>query len=74
MLLPVFLPFNLLKSCLNSAFVLLLYKPLVTALRKTGLVAAQPAKQGSAKAGGYLVAAALLISCVFLLLALQGKL
>lgn len=74
MLLPVFLPFNLLKSCLNSAFVLLAYKPLVAGLRKTGLVPQKSTKSGSAKAGVYLLAAGLLVSCVFLLLALQGKL
>lgn len=74
MLLPMFLPFNLLKSCLNSAFVLLVYKPLVAGLRKTGLVTQRSGKSGSAKAGIYLLAAALLVSCVFLLLALQGKL
>ena len=74
MLLPVFLPFNLLKACLNSAFFLMLYKPLVGALRRTGLVAAKRTNQSSAKAGVYLLAAGLLISCVFLLLVLQGKL
>lgn len=72
MLLPVFLPFNALKACFNSAFVLMLYKPLVAALRKTGLVPA-PAKQGSVKIGIYLLAAAMLVSCVFLLLVMQGK-
>ena len=74
MLLPVFLPFNLLKACLNSAFFLMLYKPLVGALRRTGLVASKRTNQSSAKAGVYLLAAGLLISCVFLLLVLQGKL
>ena len=74
MLLPVFLPFNLLKACLNSAFFLMLYKPLVSALRRAGLVAAKPGQHGSAKAGVYLLAAGLLVSCVFLLLVLQGKL
>lgn len=73
MLLPVFLPFNALKACLNSAFVLILYKPLVAALRKTGLVAQTSTKSGSVKSGVYLLAGALLISCVFLLLVLQGK-
>lgn len=73
MLLPVFLPFNALKACFNTAFVLLLYKPLVSALRKTGLVPTSPAKQGSAKVGVYLLAAALLVSCIFLLLVLQNK-
>lgn len=38
MLLPVFLPFNLFKGFMNAALTLLLYKPLVTALRKTNLL------------------------------------
>lgn len=38
MLLPVFLPFNLIKAVINTALALLLYKPLVTALRKLRLV------------------------------------
>ena len=74
MLVPVFLPFNLLKAGLNSAFVLFLYKPLVTALRKTGLIATKPASGGSAKVGIYLLAGVLLASCILLLLVFQGKL
>ena len=73
MLLPVFLPFNLLKAGLNSAFVLVLYKPLVSALRKTGLISTKSAG-GSAKVGIYLLGAGLLVSCILLLLAFQGKL
>lgn len=38
MLLPVFLPFNLFKASLNTAVMLLVYKPLITALRKAHLV------------------------------------
>ena len=34
MLVPVFLPFNLLKAVLNSAITMLLYKPLSTVMRK----------------------------------------
>ena len=34
MLLPVFLPFNLVKGGLNTGITLLVYKPLITALRK----------------------------------------
>ena len=37
MLIPGFLPFNLLKGCINAGITLLLYKPVVTTLRKTGL-------------------------------------
>lgn len=72
MLLPMFLPFNLLKAGLNSALTLSLYKPLVTALRKIGLVESHGG--GSSKAGLYLFAAALLITCILLLLVFQGKL
>ncbi len=73
MLLPVFLPFNALKAGLNSAMVMLLYKPLVTALRKTGLVETGGGKSGGSRTGFYLLAAGLLITCVVLLLVLQGK-
>lgn len=37
MLIPGFLPFNLLKGLINAGITLLLYKPVVTTLRKTGL-------------------------------------
>ena len=42
MLLPVFLPFNAIKGGLNAALTLLLYKPLVTTLRRAKLVPASP--------------------------------
>lgn len=74
MLLPMFLPFNALKAGLNSAMVMLLYKPLVTALRKTGLVETSTGKANSSRHGFYLLAAGLLITCIVLLLVLQGKL
>lgn len=74
MLLPVFLPFNLLKAGLNTAFILALYKPLVTALRKTRLVAhAEKKHDGGSKWGVYLLSAGLLITCILLLLVLSGK-
>ncbi|SOY30602.1 hypothetical protein AMURIS_03333 [Acetatifactor muris] len=33
LLIPVFLPFNLMKGGLNAAFTMILYKPVVTAFR-----------------------------------------
>lgn len=74
LLLPAFLPFNLLKAGLNSALTLSLYKPLVTTLRKIGLVEAHPDSGKGSKAGVYIFAAALLITCILLLLVFQGKL
>jgi len=38
MLIPVFLPFNLLKGLINSALTLILYRPLTGALSKTGFI------------------------------------
>ena len=74
MLLPAFLPFNTLKAGLNSALVLLLYKPLVTGLRKTGLVEIGSSQSGNSKTSIYLLGAGLLVTCIVLLLVLQGKL
>ncbi len=39
MLLPVFLPFNLIKSGINACITILIYKPIVKALRRARLVA-----------------------------------
>ena len=38
MLLPVFLPFNVIKCGLNSALVMIIYKPFVTAMRGAGFI------------------------------------
>ena len=73
LLLPAFLPFNLLKAGLNSALVLCLYKPLTTALRKARLLPEAPQNHRGIKAGIYIFAALLLAACVLLLLAMQGK-
>ena len=73
MLLPMFLPFNLLKAGLNTALVLGLYKPLVLALRKAKLVAPRENK-GNSRIGVYLLAAGLLATCIVALLVFSGKL
>lgn len=38
MILPLLLPFNIVKGILNSAFAMLIYKPLTTALKKARLL------------------------------------
>ena len=74
MLIPMFLPFNLLKAGLNSALVLVLYKPLVTALRKANLVPSQPKSSGASnKTGVWILGLILLATCILLLLVFQGK-
>lgn len=46
---PVLIPFNSLKAALNSAIVLLLYKGVVTALRKSGLIPKRESSDGENK-------------------------
>ena len=73
LLIPAFLPFNLLKAGLNSAITLLLYKPLVTGLRKAGLVSPSTSAASESKSSGVLVfAAILLVTCVLAVLAMRG--
>ena len=71
MLVPVFLPFNLLKAGLNSALTMLLYKPLSQALRKANLLPKTQAKSGG-KVLIWLIGAMLLIVCILLLLIFRG--
>ena len=75
MLPTVFLPFNLVKGGLNMAVILLLYKPVVTALRRARLVPesqtiVQPG--GKVNAGFLLFSLALLATFVTLTLVLMG--
>lgn len=72
MLVPVFLPFNLLKAGLNSGFILLLYKPVVNGLRRAGLLPASHGAKASARIGITVIAAVLLISCILFVLVLRG--
>ena len=55
MLPTVFLPFNLVKGGMNMAATLLLYKPVVTALRRTGLVAPSKGSQERKFNAGFLL-------------------
>jgi hypothetical protein len=64
MLLPVFLPFNLLKSGLNMAITLLIYKPVVTVMRKAKLV------EGRSSEAGKLTAVGITVFSLFLLVTL----
>ena len=71
MLLPFFLPFNLLKTTLNTALTLLLYKPLVTSLRKLRLVAHRESK-GSFHWSVFLVPLALFLLCIGVIILLRS--
>lgn len=75
MLVPVFLPFNLIKGSLNTAITIFLYRPVVQGLRRAGLFpesinVTPPAKKS--KLWVWLSAGAVLIICVLLILFYQG--
>ncbi|MCM1126648.1 MAG: ECF transporter S component [Lachnospiraceae bacterium] len=72
LLLPAFLPFNLLKAALNGAFTFLLYKPIITALRKTGYISGETEMQKGKPIGLWLLAGVIIITCILLILSLNG--
>ena len=69
LLLPAFLPFNLIKGGLNAAITMLLYKPVVTALRHSNLIEAEH-NSGKMRIniGVILVSLLMIITCVLLIL------
>lgn len=73
MLMSVFLPFNLVKGGINAGITLLIYAPIVNALRKAKLV---PESKSSGKkkfnAGYTVFAAAVIITFALLFLVLAG--
>lgn len=73
MLLPIFLPFNLLKAVLNAAFTFLLYKPLVTSLRKAGLIETSIGAKQQKISWGMMIGALLVIAaCILIILYMNG--
>ena len=73
LLLPVFLPFNLAKGGMNMAATLLLYPPVVGALRRSGVVPPSQSSQGKKFSAGFaLFALALLATFVVFALVLAG--
>ena len=73
MLLPVFLPYNLLKCAMNAALTMLIYKPLVNALRRANLLeGASAAKAGTRNLGIILISVLVVATCVLCVLVLRG--
>ena len=74
MLLPAILPFNVLKAGLNAGLTFLLYRPVVTALRKTRLI---PPSRGGKKQNLLplmLGVSLIVITCVLVILVMNGVL
>lgn len=67
MLLPIFLPFNLVKGGINAGITLLLYKPILHALDKSGLAKRMEIDTASQKTTSiviYIVGTIVLIGCI----------
>ena len=74
MLASVFLPFNLIKGGINAGLAMLLYKPVVVALRGAGLVSPSQGKKSRFSLGFTIFAFCVLATFVLLLLVMLGKL
>jgi len=62
MLMPVFLPFNVIKGGINVALTILLYKHVVTALRKADLIPQSDSSAPAKNSTHMLIAAVLLFA------------
>lgn len=71
MLLPIFLPFNLIKTALNSSITLLIYKPFVRMLRKIGIVNKTGEKQSVINIKMLVAALFTVLMCVFAIIILN---
>ncbi len=75
LLLPAFVPFNMLKGGINTALTLLIYKPLVTTLRKSNLLNftdTATEKKRSFNLGMTLIAGVVLATCVMIIMVMKG--
>ena len=76
MLIPIFLPFNLLKGGLNAAITMILYKPIRIALNKSRLLPVSgnsETKSSKMNIGALIVSAFIILTCVLFVLSFQGK-
>lgn len=75
MILPVFIPFNLLKAGLNGGIALFIFKFAIAALQKANLIPKQAEDESNKKGGviGAVVTSALIIiTCVLVILIMNG--
>lgn len=74
LMIPAFLPFNLIKGGINAALVILFYKPILTLLHKINLIPTTSTLAAEQKNNGWviLVAVLVIISCVMLILSFNG--
>lgn len=72
LLIPIFLPFNLIKGGLNASTTMLLYKPIITALRHSRLLEAEVATKAHINVGVLLVTLLVIVACILFMLSFNG--
>lgn len=73
LLFPAFLPFNLIKGGLNAAITMLIYKPVVTALRYSRLLKSESTTmKARLNIGVVLVTILIIVTCILFILSLNG--
>jgi riboflavin transporter FmnP len=74
LLIPAFIPFNLLKGGLNAAFTMLLYKPVKAALQAARMMPQPegPGSPGKVNIGAMIASVFVIITCALWWLALSG--
>lgn len=73
MLVPTFLPFNLIKGAINAALTILIYKPISRALKHSGMLPSGGVHTFKRSfIGLYIAASMVVLSCVFAVLVLRG--
>lgn len=76
LLIPAFLPYNLVKGGLNAAFTLLLHKPIINILKKASVVpeveSIEDEEVKAKKTGVIVLSLFVLATCIFMVLSLQG--
>ncbi|MEG2116383.1 MAG: ECF transporter S component [Clostridia bacterium] len=73
MLVPMILPFNLIKGGLNMAITLIIYKPVVTALRKARLIPSDQTNSQGKKVNWIVIIVALVAIATMALIVLSMK-
>lgn len=71
LLLPAFLPFNLMKGGLNAALTFLMYKPVVTSLRNAGLLPNVGTSKKKTNIPLLCAAIIIIVTCILFMLAMN---
>lgn len=72
MLIPAFLPFNLIKAGLNAALTFCLYKPVMSIMHRNNIVVMHESEQKSRPVGLWILSGVILVTCILIVLSFKG--